>query len=240
MKGKSKVKSSPVPLVKRRCAARRTHHFCLLTFAFCLLTWFSKPALAEGPSFSRDVAPILRDNCLACHSSAQKMGELIMESHASLLKGGAHGPPIIPGKAAESRMLQMLEGKIQPQMPMGGKLQPEQIEIIAKWIDAGAPGPAPGEAIPVAAPVIPDIKPRVNVSPEVGSLAFSPDGKLLAVGTYKEVDLLDAATGKKLATLSGHADVVRSLAFSRDGKLLAAAGGSPARFGEVIVWDTGT
>src|SRR5262249_24335656 len=82
-------------------STRRIYHFCRLTFAFCLLTWFSNPAPAAEPSFSQDIAPILRDNCLACHSSVQKMGGLIMESHASLIKGGAHGAAIIPGKASE-------------------------------------------------------------------------------------------------------------------------------------------
>ena len=219
-------------------AARRIPYFYLLPFALCLLPWLlERPAQAAEVSYTKDVWPILQENCLTCHNSTAKMGGLIMESHESLLKGGAHGPAVLPGKSGDSRIVQMLEGKIQPQMPMGGKLNPDQIATIAKWIDAGATGPAPGEAVPVAAPVIPDIKPRVPVTAEVGSLAFSPDSKVLAVGAYKEVDLLDATSGKKLAMLAGHADVVRSVAFSRDGRLLAAAGGAPARFGEVIVWD---
>lgn len=194
------------------------------------------PALAADVSYTKDVFPILRDNCAACHNSTSKMGGMVMESFDSLMKGGAHGSPVLPGKSADSRMVQMLEGKIQPQMPFGSKLKPEQIAVIIKWIDAGAPGPAPGEAAVAAAPVIPDIKPRVPIAPEIGALAFSPDGKLLAAGSYKAVDLLDAATGKRLAKFEGAADQVRSVAFSRDGKLLAAAGGLAARSGEVIVW----
>src|SRR5208337_2973347 len=60
---------------------------------------------------------------------------------------------------------------------------------------------------------------------------------LLAVGGYQEVRLMDSASGKPLATLSGHADYVRSLAFSPDGKMLAAAGGPPQRGGEIKIWD---
>jgi WD40 repeat protein len=71
----------------------------------------------------------------------------------------------------------------------------------------------------------------------VASVKFSPDGKLLAVGGYQEVRLMDSASGKPLATLSGHADYVRSLAFSPDGKMLAAAGGPPQRGGEIKIWD---
>src|SRR5215207_6051258 len=75
---------------------------------------------------------------------------------------------------------------------------------------------------------------------QIFSLAYSPDGGLLALGGYKDVVLLDAGTRKPLATLTGHAETVRSLSFSRDGKLLAAAGGVAGRKGEVKVWDVGT
>src|SRR4051812_5440495 len=39
--------------------------------------------------------------------------------------------------------------------------------------------------------------------PQIFSLAYSPDGKLIAAGGYKEVRLLDAATQRVKATLRG-------------------------------------
>jgi dipeptidyl aminopeptidase/acylaminoacyl peptidase len=57
------------------------------------------------------------------------------------------------------------------------------------------------------------------------------------VGGQREVRLFDPATGKLLATLTGHAGLVRSLAFSPDGELLAAAGGLPQIGGEIKIWD---
>ena len=74
-------------------------------------------------------------------------------------------------------------------------------------------------------------------APQTYSLAWSPDGRTLALGGYKEVRLVDAGSKKTVATLSGMLEAVRALAFSRDGKLLAAAGGLPARKGEVKIWD---
>jgi WD40 repeat protein len=194
---------------------------------------------ASTPSFNLQIAPILQKNCLACHSSTAKMGGLVMESYGTLIKGGAHGQPIIPGKADESRLILMLEGKLQPRMPFGADPLPAaDIAIIKAWINAGAAGPTAGEASSVLTPLaIPDIKTEaVEVSP-VASLKFSPDGKLLAVGGYKEVCLIDPGSGKVNATLSGHADYVRSIAFSPDGKLLAAAGGPPQLWGEIKIWD---
>src|ERR1700752_5176922 len=59
---------------------------------------------APAPNFSSDVAPILQKNCLACHTSSTKMGDLVMESYNSLIKGGIHGPVIVPHNARESRL----------------------------------------------------------------------------------------------------------------------------------------
>ena len=56
----------------------------------------------------------------------------------------------------------------------------------------------------------------------VWAVAFSPDGKKLATGTYnKIVKILDASDGKELAKLEGHKNWVTALAFSPDGNTLA-------------------
>jgi WD40 repeat protein len=71
----------------------------------------------------------------------------------------------------------------------------------------------------------------------VEALAFSPDGKYLASGSYQEVVLWDAPTGTLRRRLTGFADRVVALAFSSNGKLLATGGGAPSEDGEIKVFD---
>jgi WD40 repeat protein len=74
----------------------------------------------------------------------------------------------------------------------------------------------------------------------VESLAYSPDGRYLASGSYQEVILWDAMTGMPRLRLSGFSDRVVALAFSNSGKLLATGGGPATTDGEVKVFDITT
>jgi WD40 repeat protein len=68
----------------------------------------------------------------------------------------------------------------------------------------------------------------------ITSVAFSPDGRLLATGDRAGgIHLWDAASGGIALSLSEHKDAIHALEWRRDSRLLASA----SEDGSVIVWD---
>jgi lysophospholipase L1-like esterase len=74
-------------------------------------------------------------------------------------------------------------------------------------------------------------------SESVNSVAFSPDGSILASGSGdKTVKLWDVETGNEIRTLEGHPNCVNSVAFSPDGSILASSGDDNT----IKLWDVET
>jgi len=203
----------------------------LSTIAFSPLA-----AAAEAPSYYRDVRPVLQRNCQGCHQPSLKSSGLDVTSFAEFARGGRRGAAFRAGAAADSLILKYMRGEMQPAMPMGAPPLPkDQIEAVAAWIAGGAKDDTPAEA---ADTISAEHPPVYSQPPVIGALAFSPDGQTLAVAGYREI-LLHKADGSGLVRrLVGQSERLNSLAYTRDGKTLVAAGGSPARFGEIQVWDT--
>jgi WD40 repeat protein len=167
------------------------------------------------------------------------MGGFVLTDFESLMKGGSHGKSITPGTADESRLVKMLEGTVQPRMPMGGQLEEQEIATIRLWITQGAKLDQDLTEMQVLhEPEIPKIKPATSISPQIGAIAFSPDGSIIAAGGYGEVTFFQASSGRKLGKLSGLTEAVRSVAFSPDGRYFATGAGRPAQAGEIKVWET--
>jgi WD40 repeat protein len=182
---------------------------------------------AADSSYFRDVRPILQRQCQGCHQPNLKSSGLDLTTYEGLAAGGKHGPD-------PSLIVKYVTGETKPQMPLGQPpLAATDIGLIRNWVAAGARDDTPAEARETAAG-----KPIVYAQPPViTALAFSPDGRMLAVSGNREVlvhTLDGSASPKRLAGLS---ERILALAFSRDGSTLVAGGGTPARFGEIQIWD---
>jgi len=95
--------------------------------------------------FHEQVAPILVKNCIECHNDVTTKGGLNMETLAEVLKGGEDGPAIVPGKALESPLYQMIVPESlgdKPEMPKKkAALASAETDLIKRWIDMGAAWP---------------------------------------------------------------------------------------------------
>ncbi|MCX6592376.1 MAG: PSD1 and planctomycete cytochrome C domain-containing protein [Acidobacteria bacterium] len=113
----------------------------VLTMLGVVYLWAADTKPADTEFFETSVRPVLVKNCLACHGPAQQASSLRVDSRESLLKGGNRGAAVIPGDAALSPLLRAVrhDGL---KMPVGGKLKPEEIAALEKWVTAGAPWPA--------------------------------------------------------------------------------------------------
>ena len=106
------------------------------------------------PEFQRDIAPIFEKSCGTCHIGAS-MGKLRLDSEASVLRGGASGPAIVPGRSGDSVLVKRLLGVGGvARMPMGGQpLTAAQVDLIRQWIDSGSFDAKPQEASSAASSV---------------------------------------------------------------------------------------
>ncbi|MGD1071861.1 MAG: PSD1 and planctomycete cytochrome C domain-containing protein [Bryobacteraceae bacterium] len=106
--------------------------------ALCAL---ALPAFCAGVGgkvdFARDIQPIFEQRCEGCHGPKQHLAGLRFDDRESARR------VILPGHAADSRLIQMVKGatgKVMP--PVGAKLSGVQIATLTRWIDQGADWPS--------------------------------------------------------------------------------------------------
>ena len=97
---------------------------------------------AQQVDFARDVQPILLRSCSGCHGSGQQSGQLRLDTKESVFHGGASKGVVKPGDAENSPLYRRIAGMgSQPRMPMDGELPAEEIALLKRWIEQGAPWP---------------------------------------------------------------------------------------------------
>ncbi len=221
---------------------------CGLSFACGLITYdgLGQSSLfaddnpqPEAISYRGQIEPIFRANCQGCHQPANAQGEFVMTDFARLLGAGESGDAaVIAGDPEASHLLaQITPVDGAAAMPKKGQpLSANDIDLIRRWIDQGAVNDSLATTVSYDAAH----PPEYTRPPLVTALAYSADGKWLAVSGFHEVLLIDTASQQTAQRLVGLSERIESLSFSPDSSRLAVTGGSPGRLGEVQVWEVST
>lgn len=206
----------------------------------------SAPLGAADPvSFRQEIAPLLLDNCVACHGAKKAEGGYRVDTFAELLQAGDSGElPIVAGEGESGEedrgeLLRRLTSEDEfERMPAESEpLTKAQIAKVAAWVAAGAAfdGSDPNELLPfvIPPPRYPDAPASYPSTVPLTAIAFSPDGTQILAGGYHEVTVWNVETGALVRRISNIGQRVFGLEFSPDGATLAVACGAPGRSGEV-------
>lgn len=100
------------------------------------------PALAEGeiPDYETHVYPIFKRRCISCHREGKAKQNYVMTDYQSVMTSGDHAPNVIAGDLGSNliRMINREEIEAGGAMPPTRPLRPEEIDIITRWVEAGA------------------------------------------------------------------------------------------------------
>lgn len=183
----------------------------------------------QVPSYSKQIQPFLNKYCVECHPADNPDGGLSLHNFKALMAGGEHGKALVPGKADESRIVRMVEGKTSPKMPPRKSPQPkaDELPLLRAWVNGGAKDDSgKGQS------ALPGIAPRHKAAASVAALAYHPTGKTLAAARQHELLLLDES-GEIKERLAQQQGKISALAWNKEGSLLAAAVGEPGASGTI-------
>lgn len=225
----------------------------------CSLVPAQEPATADKVTFDDHVKSIFRQRCAACHSPDKKSGGLDITNFTALMQGGSSGASIEPGDSDGSYLFMLVTHEEEPKMPPGGtKIPEEELNVLKKWIDAGAlenmaskakikkkkfdmaiAGNAAERPAQIALPPHLPLEPVVH-TPKTScstALAVSPWSPIAAVASPKQILLYNTQSLELIGVLAFPEGTANVLKFTGDGRLLLAGGGRDAVSGKVVVWD---
>ncbi len=214
---------------------------CTLLFVWLLPVYLTA---AEQVSFRRDIAPILRDQCLACHGAKKAEGGFRVDSYSHSVKEGDSGlPGVTPRELDDSEVYRRITSEdAAERMPLDADPLPlVAVAAVRRWIEEGAlfDGDNPdAELVTIIPPPRHPDPPSVYPFPvPVTAVEFSADGHELFAAGYHELTVWDSRTGKLRRRVTNVGERVYAIARSPDGQLLAVGCGAPGRLGETRLFD---
>lgn len=209
--------------------------------AVLLLTGVTLLHGEDSVSFRAEVAPILLENCVACHNAKKAEGGYRLDAFSEIIKSGdsANDPlRALDGMPGELIRRLTSDDEFERMPPESVPLADAEIQLIRRWIGQGGTfdGDDPAELLPfVIPPPIHPKPPGTYRSPlPVTALQFSPDGKQIYSSGYHEVLVWDF-DGNLVRRIENLGQQIFDIEFFRDGKQIAVACGQPGKSGEVRI-----
>lgn len=196
---------------------------------------------ADAPvSFRQDIAPLLLDNCLACHGPKKSEGSYRVDTFEHVMsEGDSASPAFVTNDADASEAFRRITSNdLDERMPLSGDpLSDEAVALFRRWIDEGTRFDGGDPQAPLASivppPVHPDAPEVYPATVPITALVFNPDGQQLFVAGYNELTVWNPQDGTLIRRIGNVGERTYALAFSPDGKTLAVGSGVPGRLGEV-------
>ncbi|MBO61622.1 MAG: hypothetical protein CMO63_06605 [Verrucomicrobiales bacterium] len=115
-----------------------------MTRLFAIFLFTTEIAIAGAVEYLRDIKPVLKERCYACHGALKQKAGLRVDSAANLRKGSRDGDVLALGQAVEGKLLaRLLSPDVDERMPPeGAPLKAAEIAVIREWIAVGAPVPS--------------------------------------------------------------------------------------------------
>ncbi len=210
-------------------------------------------------TYDKDVQPVLREHCFACHNQDEAKSSLALDSFSGVVAGGASGEVVVAGEPESSRLWRLVAHQEEPDMPPGDKLPEAQLEILRTWIEGGLlekegskpmqkskPAIAALDAAPTRQPLGKPTMPEQlfhepllwtsQVGP-VDAITTSPWSPLAAIAWQRQIAFYDTDSREFLGVLPYFDGMPQVVRFSRDGALLLVAGGRHAVEGSATLLD---
>ncbi len=134
---------------------------------------------ARPVDFSRDIRPILSDNCYHCHGpdAESREADLRLDVREGALADLGDHAAIVPGNAEQSELIARLASEeVDERMPppdSGKELSADQIALIRRWIDQGADWPEHWSFVTPQRPPLPEVSGQGWAKNEIDSFVYA-------------------------------------------------------------------
>src|SRR4051812_36645095 len=121
---------------------------------------------ADAPvKFNRDIAPLLSENCFACHGpdKNKRKADLRLDTRAGLFGKLENGTPVVAGHPDQSEIISRItsddpDERMPPPKSKKPKLTADQVELLKRWIRQGAPWEGHWSFTQPQRPPVPEVK----------------------------------------------------------------------------------